>query len=255
MGFLQFAEARRSRGVWRDPARKLRTLESFAQTEEDGGRDLLVAARRVADPDLRRHLERHAQDEEKHAGLFRRRAAELRAELPAHDGAERPDKPYDLSRGRGAEVDAHGFFNAGLIDELGEVDYVAMLHVAELRAAKVFEMHRELAADDERMRAIFDEILKDEKYHCAYTGKFLERWRGEGRALEVARGLKAARGSRLLGAWKRLGVRSAAGLSRVVLYLMYWTVLAPFGLLSRRSERSRGWRGPPRRDSDAFGQA
>jgi hypothetical protein len=255
MGFLQFAEVQRSRGVWRDPARKLRTLESFAQTEEDGGRDLLVAARRVATPTCAgtsSATRRTRRSTPGCSGAARRSSAPSCRRTTA---AKRPDKPYDLSRGRGAEVDAHGFFNAGLIDELGEVDYVAMLHVAELRAAKVFEMHRELAEDDARMRAIFDEILKDEKYHCAYTGKFLERWRGEGRALEVQRGMKAARGSRLLGAWKRLGVRSAAGLSRVVLYAMYWTVLAPFGLLSRRSERARGWREAQRRDGDAFGQA
>ncbi|HTE04892.1 MAG TPA: hypothetical protein VK824_01765, partial [Planctomycetota bacterium] len=72
--------AARSRGVWRDRARTLLTLESFARTEADGGRDIGAAARRVVDRELAGHLQRHAADELKHAELFRRRAAQLRAE-------------------------------------------------------------------------------------------------------------------------------------------------------------------------------
>lgn len=255
MRLLRSLEARKNRAVWRDSERKHLTLESFARTEEDGGKDLLVAARRTSDPELAKHLERHAADEVKHAELFRRRAAEVRAEIAGGAHAELPDKPYDLTRGRGGQVDAHGFFSAGLIDELGEVDYVAMLHVAEMRAAQVFEMHRELARDDERMRAIFDEILKDEKYHCAYTRKFLDQWRSDGREREVKQALKNARGSRFMGAWKRLGLRSAAGLSKLLLYALYWTVLAPFGLGSRRARTSSGWRDSAQPGDSAFRQA
>ncbi len=241
MSLLRFAETTKNRAVWRDPVRKLRTLESFAQTEEDGGRDLVVAARRVSDPELRKHLERHANDEVKHAALFRRRAADLRASGVGRSGGERSDKPYDLSRGRGADVDAHGFLSAGLIDELGDVAYVAMLHVAEARAAEVFEMHRELAKDDAAMTVLFDEILRDEKYHCAYTLRFLDKWRDEGRAGEVRDALKRAKGSRFLGAWKRLGLRTGAGFAKVVLFGFYWTILVPFGVSSKRGAKSTGW--------------
>lgn len=221
--------------AWSDPLRTLRTLESFARTEEDGGRDLEVEARRALDPELRRHLRRHARDEQRHAALFRARAAELRARTaqPALDGGQ-PDGALDLSRGRrGAEVDAHGFFRAGLIDELGEVAYVAMLHVAETRAAQVFARHRRAVAGDPALAATFDEILRDERYHVAYTGHFLERWRAEGRGREVEQGLRGARASRLLGAWKRLGVRSAAAFSQLVLLALYWTLLVPFALAAR----------------------
>jgi rubrerythrin len=242
--------ARRSRAAWTDPARKRRTLESFAVTEEDGGRDLAAAARRVSDPELRGHLERHARDERRHAGLFRARAAQLPGAAPA----EEPDRPRDLSRGRRAgELDAHGFLNAGLIDELGEVEYVAMLHVAERRAAELFQLHAALNEDDPRTRAVFEEILVDERYHVAYTGRFLERWRAEGRGAEVRRALREARGSRALGAWKRLGARSAAGFGRALLYVVYWTLLVPFGLLARRHRHEPGWR-PPRAGSDTGAQ-
>jgi rubrerythrin len=220
--------------VWRDPLRKLRTLESFAETEEDGGRDLLSAAGKVLDPKLREHLLRHARDEERHAALFRRHAAELHARLalPARNALE-SDRAHDLARGRGHEVDAHGFFRAGLCDELGEVAYVAMLHVAEQRAARIFGLHRDLVGDDPALRATFEEILVDEKYHVAYTQRFLEQWSRTGREHEVRRGSKSARTSRWIGAWKRLGVRSAAGFAHVLLFALYWTVLLPFGLLAR----------------------
>jgi rubrerythrin len=230
------------RAVWGDPERRRLTLESFAVTEEDGGKDLVAAARRVTDAELRGHLERHARDEHRHAELFRRRAGEL---VRTSAGSGLTDKAYDLSRGRRAgELDAHGFFNAGLYDELGEVEYVAMLHVAEKRAAELFAMHAALNDSDPETRAIFEEILRDEKYHVAYTGRFLDQWRAEGRAAEVERALRNARGSRALGAWKRLGARSGAGFGRALLYLLYWTLLAPFGLLARRQRDQAGWRAP-----------
>ncbi len=240
----------RMQRVWSDPSRKLRTLESFAETEEDGGRDLEVAARRVADPDLRAHLMRHAADEKRHAALFRKHAADLRASrgLAARDAAE-PDQAYDLSRGRkGHEVDAHGFFRSGLCDELGEVAYVAMLHVAEQRAAEIFRLHRQLNDGDPELCATFEDILRDEKYHVAYTQRFLERWRAEGRVREVEQGLSSAKGSRFLGAWKRVGVRSAAVFSQLVLFLMYWTLLLPFGIVARASRPGPSVRVLPRRD-------
>lgn len=42
------------RYVWRDPARRARKLLDFAQTEADGGRDLVRAAELTPDPVLRR---------------------------------------------------------------------------------------------------------------------------------------------------------------------------------------------------------
>lgn len=234
------------RAVWADPIRAVRTLESFSATESDGGKDILAAARRVTDPDLRANLLRHAEDEVRHAELFQRRAVELRAAHGLSTHAEKEfDRMYDLSRGRPAhEVDAHGFFTAGLCDELGEVAYVAMLHVAELRAQAFFERQRDLVGEDRETRAIFEEILRDEKFHASYTGNFLKRWRKQGRGREVKAGLRAARGSRFLGAWKRLGIRSAGTFGRALLLVLYATLLLPFGLTARRQRDVARWRSP-----------
>ncbi len=242
----------RSRSLWHDPARTLLTLESFARTEEDGGRDIASAARRVTDRELANHLHRHALDEVKHAGLFKRRAAELRtagesAATAAREAEVAADSAYDLSRGRpSTEVDAHGFLTLGLLDELGEVPYVAMLHVAEQRAAALFHVHRDLTRHDPQTCAIFEEILRDENYHVAWTAAMLKSWRTAGRDEEVTAALKSAKANRWLGAWKRLGVRSGGHFGRVVLVVLYGTLLAPFGLAARRGRNGQaGWRGAP----------
>jgi rubrerythrin len=237
----------RQRPVWRDPYRKYRTLLSFSDTEEDAGKDLIRAAARIVDPTLRAHVERHAADEMRHARLFRARAAELAAEhrLPP-GGAADPQRPFDLSKARpDLALDSHGFYAAGLIDELGELEYVAMLHRAEKRAADLFTEFRDANAKDAATRAVFDEILRDERYHVAYTERFLERWRAEGRGAEVDRALARSDASRWLEAWKRLGARSAAGTARVVLVVLYWTVVAPFAIASKRAV-PRGWQEPRR---------
>lgn len=245
---LQLATRWRSRASWSDPVRKVRSLESFAQTEEDSGWDLLAAAKQISDPELREHMQRHAADEARHARLFQARAAELRAELShGSPSGEAPDRPYDMSRGRRrGDVNAHGFFTAGLMGELGVVDYLTMLHVAEQRAADLFLVHRALNRADPSTVAVFDAVLRDERYHIAYTRRFLDRWTEEGRGGEVRRGLKAARSSRLLAGWKRLGVRSGSGFGRALLFAMYWTLLLPFGLLARLTKEPAGWHAPRR---------
>jgi hypothetical protein len=235
---------RKSRAIWQDPLRRYRTLQSFSETEEDGGHDLFAAARRITDPELREHVLRHADDEVRHAELFRTRATEVRDLAMAGRGAEGKDAghAYDLAGTRsGVDLDSHGFFNAGIYDEIGEVAYVAMLHVAEQRAAEAFTIHRDLNAHDAETRALFDTILKDERYHVSYTGRFLDKWRSEGREREVEEGLSKAKSSRFIGAWKRLGIRSGASFSRVLLLVMYWTVVLPFGFITSRGKGVSGW--------------
>src|SRR5207244_3984992 len=70
------------RWVWRDPHRRARKLLRFAETEADGGRDLSRAAELTADPLLRRLYLRHAEDELRHAALFRERGGALLRGLP-----------------------------------------------------------------------------------------------------------------------------------------------------------------------------
>src|SRR5689334_19528416 len=65
------------RWIWRDPQRCARKLFDFAETEADGGRDLVRAAELTPDPTLRRLFLVHAVDEGRHAQLFRNRGSAL----------------------------------------------------------------------------------------------------------------------------------------------------------------------------------
>lgn len=249
MGLIPWRGTGSERALWRDPARAIRTLEGFARTEADGALDIATAEQRCAEPWLRVHLRRHAADERRHAELFEGRVRDLRALHPGLVVADAEPR-HDLALGRkSSEVDAHGFFVAGLIEELGEVAYVAMLHVAEQRAARLFRRLRDASVDDPTTQAIFDAILKDEQYHVAYTRKALDHWRAQGRDGEVSRALASARDQRLLGGWKRLGMRSAAGLGHGLLWIAYHSVIVPFGLVARAMRRDLGWKAPLERDA------
>lgn len=240
---LPFSERRRCRAVWADPARKARTLESFSQTEANGGADIAAAAKRATNPDLRGHLQRHALDEVRHAEMFRSRAVALHAAgVGKGRGTGLAERASNLSTSPAeGGFDAHGFLPGSSIDEVGDVVYVARLHVAEKEAARLFALHRDLNRKDPETAAIFESILKDEKYHVSWTGTFLERWRREGRSREVKEALSEAKGSRLLGAWKRLGVRSGAGFGRVTMFIFYYTLAVPFALISRRKHQALEW--------------
>ncbi|MFT7485565.1 MAG: rubrerythrin [Candidatus Paceibacteria bacterium] len=246
MKLLDYFAMPRYRAMWSDPVRRVRTLESFGMTEDDGGRDLLAAAKRVSDPELLHHIERHAKEEMMHGELFRRRAAELRAESQANGSIREDysDKSSDMLRARDVEVDGHGFYDGSMLDSMGEVAYVAMVHVVEKRAANTFELHMKCIGDDEKTRLLFERVAKDEKYHISYTGKILDKWRKEGRDREVQDAIKEAERSTFLGSWKRLGLRSGAGFGKVLLYVCYWTMIAPVGLLVRGRKGPAGLQDP-----------
>ncbi len=188
-----------SRALWSDSERKIQTLESFSQTETDAGESILRAIRHVVDPNLHAHLERHAHDELRHGDLFRMRAQELRTLNPDTSSIlNKPDKLYKLlNKNVNTEFNSHGFFTSDCFEKQGEINYIAMLHIAEKKAEKAFVVHRNLNKNDPETYAIFTKILKDERYHVSYTSKFLRQWRNDGRAKKVSTALSLARGSRV----------------------------------------------------------
>lgn len=224
---------------WRDPIRVAETLASFALTEAEGARDIAAALRRVNDPWLIEHLRRHAEDEKRHAELFSMRVAELRREHAAiiaravEPRFDRDLPPPANSRDPRAK-NAHGFLPGAFIESAGEVAYLAMLHVAETRAADLFTKLAEVTTHDSKTQAVFRAIVKDEHYHVSYTKAALDRYRASGRGNDVALALAEASGNRRRAAWRRLGSRAGATFGRVVLRVSYFTVLAPFAWLAKR---------------------
>lgn len=237
---------RARRAEWRDPARRVLLLDQLARVEAAGGAGLADAAARVGEAALRERLEQHAADELRHAELFRQRAEALRAEhsLPPASASGDEAAPAELATGRPqSEVNVHGFYQTALLDELGDVAYVAMLHAAERRALKLYRSDQRLAGDDAETAAAFADVLSDEARHVAYTGELLQAWDAAGRGREVSAGRAAARGGRMWQGWKETGMRAGASFGRVVLAILYVTLLAPFGLAARRSRDPQGWQG------------
>jgi rubrerythrin len=231
--------------VWRRRQRTVQTLLGFARTEAGGAVDIARAAAATTTPELRRHLLRHAADEARHAEMFRRRAREVfgssNLPLPESGGIDLAPAASATERGRLSLTD-HGFLPSDCFAELGEVRYVAMLHLAELEAAEDFRIHRRLTQrSDPETSAVFADILHDERYHVAYTRAQLRSWEKQGRGREVRRARRAMRWVRLRIRWTQLGQRVGDVLGYAMLGGVYLTLFAPFGLLATLLPRRLGW--------------
>jgi rubrerythrin len=218
------------RWVWLDTARRARKLLRFAETEADGGRDLVRAAEVTPDPLLRRLFLFHARDELRHAELFRRRGAALLNALTRHS-----------SSGFRADWIAPG--ERGLddlrVEELGDGVLLAFLHLSEKSAATDFALYRDVLQRDPSTRAVFDEVLEDEVYHMNYTLSQLMRVSPQRHRLLLWR----ARANRLWKGYLRLAIALAGVISGLILTILYFTLLVPFAYLAKRAARQEatGW--------------
>ena len=212
--------------VWRSPRWAARLLFSFAHAEAGSRLDLLAAARLTPSGARRALYLKHALDETRHAQLFALRSAELRgkAGLPSL-GFVRPD-------------------SEALYERLGELGFLAFVHRGEQRGRRQFESYRGHFArtGDDRMRALFDAVLVDERRHEAYTGALLQEIAGDARG--ARRALRAAALWEAWRTWRRAG-RVVAGTvyggAMSVLYLL----LAPLGMALRlRRPRPSRWLSP-----------
>src|SRR5216683_4135127 len=148
------------RWVWGDFDRRVRKLLAFAEVEGDGGRDILRAAEVTSDPLLRRLYLEHAIDELRHGLLFRERAGTVLREFS-----------YDLKplwRADWLAPGGHGLDDFQ-VDPESDVATLAFLHLSEKAAASRFTVYRDLMRYDLPTRAVFEEILRDERFHMNYT--------------------------------------------------------------------------------------
>jgi hypothetical protein len=216
--------------VWLDTARRARKLLRFAETEADGGRDLVRAAEVTPDPLLRRLFLFHARDEQRHAELFRRRGAAL---LRALSAPSRSVYQADwLAPGERGLDDLR-------IDELDPGALLAFLHLSEKSAATDFASYRDVLQSDPPTRAVFEEVLRDEAYHMNYTLSQLVRVSPQRHRLLLWR----ARLSRLWKGYLRLAIALAGAISGLILTILYFTLLAPFACVAKRAARQEptGW--------------
>src|SRR6184192_3837423 len=117
------------RWIWGDVERRVQKLVSFAETETDGGRDILRAAELTSDPLLRRLYLEHAIDELRHGMLFRQRAGTLLREFPY---SSKPTWQADWLAPGGHGLDDFQ------VDSKSDVATLAFLHLSEKAAASRF---------------------------------------------------------------------------------------------------------------------
>jgi rubrerythrin len=211
------------RWIWSDTARRARKLLRFAETEADGARDLSRAAELTRSPLLRRLFLRHAQDEQRHADLFRQRGRELLAtvgERPSHFEANW------LAPGE------RGLDNLRIGDQSDE-SLLAFLHISEKAAAGRFVLYGQVLDGDRDTRATFARILTDEVFHMNYTRKQLAQLTPRKQGLR----LWQARAGRVWKAYLRLASGVASVLGGLVLGIQYFVVIPPFAWLAKRKAR------------------
>jgi rubrerythrin len=207
------------------PRSSARKLAEFAEAEHGSMIELRQAAAREKTPRVRALFLRHALDESRHARMFARASAELRA---------RAGKP-PLPAPRGGDV--------GLHERLGPVGFLAFVHRAERKGRAQFEAYRDffLRRGEARLAAMFEAILTDERRHEAYSRELLvERAGGEAAA---RRALRRAAAFDAWNAWRRAG-RALGQRVYVVLMLVLFAAILPLALLVRAFARApRGsWR-------------
>ena len=226
------------RWVWRDAERRVQKLLRFGETEIDGGRDILRAAEVTSDPLLRRLYLEHAIDEFRHGVLFRQRAGMVLREYPRRS---KPAWHADCLAPGGHGLDDFQ------VDRESDVATLAFLHLSEKAAASRFTVYRDLMEHDLPTRAVFEEILLDERFHMSYTQAQLVRVSSE----RHRRHLWRARLSRLWKGYLRLATALAGAISVLILTIQYFIFLPPFAWLAKRAARRDlpGWTPiPPERN-------
>ena len=203
--------------------RRARKLLRFSETEADGARDLSRAAELTRDPSLRLLYLRHADDEQRHAVLFRRRGTEIL------DSSEKHNAVFEANWLAPGE---RGLDDLDVGSE-GDEPLLAFLHLSEKAAAGRFVVYERALDCDPQTRAVFARILKDEEYHMSYTRRELARLapRRQGRHLWQARA------GRLWKAYLRIASAVASLLGTVMLAVQYFVLLPLFALLAKRAAK------------------
>lgn len=212
---------------WRSDRALAEHLRGFSATEAGSALDMLKAAELETDPKRRAQFFRHALDEARHAELFRRAASDLDGL-----GAARDDTLVIRAT------------RQNLFARYGLVRFLAFVFLSERRAARTFEVLRRRYQDRPEIEALFATVLKDERFHVAYSEAALRALAKGGRAGEVRMALWSIRLESAWAAYKRVGRVASDALARVLSALLYFVVLPGFVLLERRRPAETGWQTP-----------
>src|SRR5205823_11005920 len=116
------------------------------------------------------------------------------------------------------------------VDSKSDVATLAFLHLSEKAAASRFVVYRDIMQQDPPTRAVFEEILLDERFHMSYTQVQLVRVSSE----HHRRDLWRARLSRLWKGYFRLATALAVAISVLILTFQFFMFLPYFEWFSKR---------------------
>ena len=198
--------------IARHPETAARALDRFAKAEQGSMLTLRWAAARVDAVERRAIYLEQALEEQRHAGLFSKRAAEL--------------------RGQGETVAPVITDAEDLFARLGEIRFLAFLHRGERRAVVEFAYYRAAfdQAGDRQTAALFAEIVEEERNHQDYPLALITALTSNPKA--------AARAARFVAAWeawrgfRRLGRYLAERCYNFSMWCLY-PLLAPLCLWVR----------------------
>ena len=215
--------------VWRIPGRVPAKLAGFSHTEAGSAFDMLAAVEETPRREMRARYFRHALDEMKHAAMFRKRAMAL-----ARGRAKRTQAMLDDS----SFISEHGINQAdSLFKQLGELEFLAFVWIAERRGAQQFDVYADLLKHDDDTQEMFAEIADDERFHIAYSRSELDRYASDGQAKEVKNAVGRVKRRRWLQAWLRFSIVFGDFMSNIWLGLLYILVIGPSAIFARLTER------------------
>ena len=221
----------RLRAASKDRESRADLWRAMAAAETNGTDDLEVLSRRHDDADVRSLAKTLAITSRQHAALLEAHATTA-SNPPDHAGTP----PFDFCQGRGAEDrNRRGYPAAHCAHSIDTISCLATLQNAIESSIVIYQACATcFEATDSAGASACDSILRDLRRHVEAVKQALAP-HGERSASQVREALRAARRSPFMARWKRTGMHSGAGFSRGFLYVLYYTVLAPFGLLARRS--------------------
>jgi len=215
--------------VWRMPGKTSLKLAGFSHTEQGSGLDMLAATEETTRREMRARYFRHALDELKHAVMFKKRAAALAPEAKNRATAVLEDTSF---------IASHGINQSeSLFQQLGELEFLAFVWVAEKRAVEQFDVYTDILKQDTQTVDLFNQIFGDERFHVSYSRAELDRYAAEGQAKEVKSAIFRVRRRRLLEIWLRFSRVLGDFMSKLWLGLIYLLIVGPSSIMARLSEK------------------
>jgi len=215
--------------IWRLPGKTSLKLAGFSHTEQGSGLDMLAATEETSRKEMRARYFRHALDELKHAGMFKNRARELAPKAKSRTSAVLDDSEF---------ITTHGINQSeSLFQQLGELEFLAFVWVAEKRAVEQFDVYTDILKKDTVTVNLFNKIFGDETFHVSYSRAELDRYAAAGQAKDVKQAIARVKRRRLFEIWLRFSRVLGDVMSKLWLSILYLLVIGPSSIFARLTER------------------